>query len=727
MITMAPPATTHQPDHKLAEAIPPQSQPHQSHNTNQSHSSGSTSRSLATPLRSLTISKPKAKIESGGSNKFRPTIIVVTKFPFTAESSNELSVNKGEILKLLDEPRDGWLLVKCIERLCPPGLIPATYVDIALNDQVNPITLSWLHGIDKVDIVKEHNYLNLQFNKVEAIFQTINNKAYPVSASISNFLLFKERYWYRLDIQYSDKSRAHLCRYYQDFYNLHITMLDLVNRISSQDLKLPKLPEPLPTTTTLNHYKDDKITVGDANTKSEADLEKETTEVNMLLKRCNDLNVYINKLILNKYFQTSNELITWLELRYKNLPGFVVEPTDEEYETELVNEEISNRILPNSIDVVKVYEEKKMSREQELEAMRNKEEEKEEEAVEVDDSELPARTKSKNIYNNYQQASHIMSMAQVSRQGSVSLSRADSKANQRNGSKTSNSVVNSPNLLRKQSDLADTSTNSVAASFSLIEEGHQQGGHSPDTSRGSHTVKIARNKSLKPKSTTNASVPPLSNGHASSPQNVKQPNGTSLSSHSPQLQQRPPTMSSPVIHPQSQQYSPKLGALPKVKTQSPHQPIHPNNDKPYQLPQSMPTKMSPMGINPQVFPISGYVNATQSNVGGNAINPHTSAISSYSHSSGSPSPTSANTIANLKHQYIKCKIVNPHDEIIAFKLPKSQIKTVGDFKNAIKSKVFYSKLYIKLPNLNNFENIDVVRFNITEFLKFNDRVLLRIA
>lgn len=134
-----------------------------------------------------------------------------------------------------------------------------------------------------------------------------------------------------------------------------------------------------------------------------------------------------------------------------------------------------------------------------------------------------------------------------------------------------------------------------------------------------------------------------------------------------------------------------------------------------------------MGINPQVFPISGYVNATQSNVGGNAINPHTSAISSYSHSSGSPSPTSANTIANLKHQYIKCKIVNPHDEIIAFKLPKSQIKTVGDFKNAIKSKVFYSKLYIKLPNLNNFENIDVVRFNITEFLKFNDRVLLRIA
>lgn len=103
MITMAPPATTHQPDHKLAEAIPPQLQPHQSHNTNQSHSSGSTSRSLATPLRSLTISKPKAKIESGGSNKFRPTIIVVTKFPFTAESSNELSVNKGEILKLLDE------------------------------------------------------------------------------------------------------------------------------------------------------------------------------------------------------------------------------------------------------------------------------------------------------------------------------------------------------------------------------------------------------------------------------------------------------------------------------------------------------------------------------------------------------------------------------------------------------------------------------------------------
>ncbi|CCG20773.1 hypothetical protein CORT_0A03850 [Candida orthopsilosis Co 90-125] len=718
MMTMVPPTSSHQPDPKLTEHVLQQPQT-QKPAKSLSQSVAATPHSLATPLRSLTISRPKTKKESGVSNKFRPTIILVAKYSFTAESSNELSVTKGDILKLLDQPRDGWILVKYIDKLHSPGLIPATYVDIAVNDQTNPITINWLHGTDNADIVKEHNYLNLQFNKVEAIFLTINNRAYPVSASISNFLLFKERYWYRLDIQYSDKSRAHLCRYYQDFYNLHIMLLDLVSRISSsansEDLRLPKLPEPLPTTTTLDNYNDDE---GDSTVKAEKTFEHETTQVNMLLKRCNDLNIYINKLILNKYFQTSKELIEWLELGYKDSPGYVLEATDEDYDAEWTNEEINNKILPDSINVVKVYEEKKLQMEQELEALKK---EQEAEMYEIDDADLPTRAKSKNIYNNYQQASHIMSIAQVSRQGSVKLTRADSRLNSYNATRTSNSQNNSPEVLRKQADhtdRADTSTNSLSTTFSPIEEDQHYGG-SPDTSRGSHTMKLSRKDSFKPEEP-----------NAASPQYSKYTSYQTSIPSSPQvpsLQQKPPTLSSPVIHSPNNQYSPKLGSLPKVKTQSSHQQIHPYHDKPYQLPQSMPSKMSPMGVNSQVFPVSGYTNARHPGFNANANNPHFSATSNYSHSSGSPSPTSANAISNMKHQYIKCKIVNPHDEIIALKLSKSQIKTIGDLKNLIKSKVFYNKLFIKLPNLNNFENIDVVKFNITEFLKFNDRVLLRIA
>ena len=320
---------------------------------------------------------------------------------------------KGDILKLLDRLNNGWLLVKFIDRVQSPGLIPATYVDIAVNDPLNPITLNWLQCIQSNDknIVDELSYLDLQFNKVEAKFMTINNKPYPIQASISNFLLYNERYWYRLDIEYSDKSKSYICRYYQDFYNLHILLLDLMDRIASKsdidikNLKLPKLPEPIPTT----------------KSKEEGEL------IAMLLKRCNDLNVYINKLMLNKYYQTSLELIDWLEL--KDLPGFTVQDISEI--EDLSNSEINEKILPGSINVIKNYREKLEEQEQL---------EKQKEFDEFKQEKLPERTKSKNIYNHYQQAAHALSRSTSIRKGSVSSARSSS-----NPTTAHNSLIGSNN------------------------------------------------------------------------------------------------------------------------------------------------------------------------------------------------------------------------------------------------------------------------------------------
>lgn len=729
MITMVSPASSHHPESpKLNELL--HHRLHHLKTTKRSKSvktpTISAPHSVSGQLRSLTISGPrteKKQVEETISNKFRPTIILVAKYSFTAESSNELSVTKGDILKLLDQPRDGWVLVKYIDKVHPPGLIPATYLDIAVNDHINPITLSWLHGVENPDIVKDHNYLNLQFNKVEAVFQTINNKAYPVSASILNFFLFKDRYWYRLDVKYSDKSRAHLCRYYQDFYNLHITLLDLVSLISQSakldELKLPKLPEPLPTTTTLNHY-ENRGTSGDS-TKIEKSFEQETAQVNMLLKRCNDLNVYINKLILNKYFQTSEELIAWLELTYKDLPGFICQASDGDNEEELTNDEINSRILPDSIDILKVCEERKLQHEQQMEALRKEQEA--EVLNDVDDADLPIRTKSKNIYNNYQQASHIM--AQASRQNSVKLGRTNSKSSPFNSARASDSPNNLPRMFHggvDQKDYIDTSLNSASTTFSRIDEEDQTVAYSPDTSRGSH--KVSRKNSQKPSKESSPSTQ-FTGLQVMSPKNSLHGASDAFSSLNPQLlphfKQKPPPMGSPVFYSPSNPYSPKLGSIPKVKSQSPYQPVNPY-DKPYQAPQSMPPKMSPMSVNPNVFPVSGYTNVSLPNA--NLYNAQISPTSVYSKTSSSPSPTSVNS---LSHQYLKCKIVNPHDETIVLSLPKSQIRTIGDLKNLVKSNVFYNKLFIKLPNLNNFENIDVVRFNIAEFLKFHDKVLLRIA
>ncbi|KAI5955518.1 hypothetical protein KGF57_003650 [Candida theae] len=732
MMTLASPAASHLPDSPSLPSEQTLQHYSQSPKITKKNNNTVTAGTATAPVRSLTISKPKAKKEGDLQIKFRPTIILVAKYSFTAESNNELSVTKGDILKLLDQPRDGWILVKYIDKLHSPGLIPAAYVDIAVNDQVHPITINWLHGVEHADIVKEHSYLNLQFNKVEAVFQTINNKAYPVSASISNFFLFNNRYWYRLDVNYSDKSKAHLCRYYQDFYNLHITLLDLVSRISesakSEELKLPKLPEPLPTTTTLNHYEESEDTKEDA--KTDKSFEQETAQVNMLLKRCNDLNVYINKLILNKYFQTSIELVEWLELGYKDLPGFIVEFITEEKEEGVADGEIASKILPGSIDVLKIYQERKLEKEQEAEALKK---DREAEANEVDDADLPARTKSKNIYNNYQQASHIM--AQASRQGSVKLGRANSKSISSSGTRNSDPQNSSPRVLlhglADTTDYIDTSTNSASTSFSPIDE-EQVAIYSPDTSRGSHSSKSSRKDSLKPvKESEIMSQPPFTGSQMSSPKNLKNGrNDTIVPSNpqSPHLQQKVQAAANPVTHSPTHQYSPRFGPLPKAQAQYTHESKFSPHDKPYHVPQSMPSKMSPMGVNTNVFPISGYAMTRQPSTNDNAKNAQVSVASNFPQSSsGSPSPTSANVLSSVSHQFIKCKILNPRDEVIALKLPKSQIKTIGDLKNFVKSKVFYNKLFIKLPNLNNFENIDVVRFNITEFLKFNDMVLLRIA
>lgn len=45
------------------------------------------------PIRSLTISQPKTKDEV--STDLKCNVILVTKYPFTAESENELSVKKA--------------------------------------------------------------------------------------------------------------------------------------------------------------------------------------------------------------------------------------------------------------------------------------------------------------------------------------------------------------------------------------------------------------------------------------------------------------------------------------------------------------------------------------------------------------------------------------------------------------------------------------------------------
>lgn len=318
-------------------------------------------------IRNLGISGPK--IAQPTTSLLRLNVIVISKYDFEAKSPLELSVKKGDVLKLLDKMQGGWVLVKCIDKVVPPGLVPLLFVDIAVNDPVNPITLAWLHDSNDTDAYTT----SFHDAEVQVLIQnntpvTINNEPYPILALISNFLLYDNRYWYRVDITYSTGEKAYLCRYYQDFYQLHTELYE------HQKTGLPKLPEPIPL---------------QQRPQAEAHC--------VLVERCKDLNRYVNELIANKRLQVSPALLRFLLLGYHGLPGFkVLEELNEE------NDKISFRVLPGS---KKIYSQSKpkVSELEAIDAVMDKREE-DDERKKFPLQQMPhPPPPSKNIYNHYQQ------------------------------------------------------------------------------------------------------------------------------------------------------------------------------------------------------------------------------------------------------------------------------------------------------------------------------------
>lgn len=72
-------------------------------------------------------------------------VILVSKYAFNAGSPRELSIKPKQFLRLLEKCGNGWLKVCELENNLQLGLVPASYLDIAINDITRPITLEWLH------------------------------------------------------------------------------------------------------------------------------------------------------------------------------------------------------------------------------------------------------------------------------------------------------------------------------------------------------------------------------------------------------------------------------------------------------------------------------------------------------------------------------------------------------------------------------------------------------
>lgn len=305
-------------------------------------------------------------------------------------------------LKLLDRPGNGWLLVQFLDSYRARGLVPATYVDIEVNDTRNPVSVEWLTemghgGADRRTGTHEsgptvtghnrtgggdkarqaggagtasslqqsspqrqgkgapagettsaaagttqpaqavgtsntsttptsvsHPTLNLAHQLPHSAsthsFPSPNNSpvnssfttqhfpsapsltsqsmfappAVPRSVSISNVLQSPVGgVWYRVDARMSDHSMVYVAKRYQDFYNLHVALLQST-ATHPQLLQLPRLPQPIRTNMVgvMSRPRTDRV------------------YLESLLVRCNELNYYINQLI--KGARLHMEVYNWL-------------------------------------------------------------------------------------------------------------------------------------------------------------------------------------------------------------------------------------------------------------------------------------------------------------------------------------------------------------------------------------------------------------------------------
>ncbi|OBA21600.1 hypothetical protein METBIDRAFT_42815 [Metschnikowia bicuspidata var. bicuspidata NRRL YB-4993] len=348
-------------------------------------------------VRDLKISAPTNVDQTASS--LRCKVILVAKFDFAAETNEELSVKKGDVLKLLDRFSNGWVLVEFIDKIASPGLVPALYVDIAVNDPINPVTLLWLHemGMNSSDASKTFNDVQVQMLLENNSPFSINNKLYPLSATVSNYLMYENRFWYRVDVTYSLGEQGYLCRYYLDFYDLHLSLLDHVNTLKDAPQqtgsKLPKLPEPVPSQ------------------KRNSIEQKE-----LFTRRCRELSAYMHELTSTKRLQVCPTLVNWLEVGFKNLPGFVADDTPPD------GEDINQRILPGSV----ILASKTMAP---AVAEQPKDDSLEKVKFMAPSKDTPQLNKPKNVYNHYQQAANAK--INIAR----SLSTSEGRYPTRNGSK----------------------------------------------------------------------------------------------------------------------------------------------------------------------------------------------------------------------------------------------------------------------------------------------------
>ena len=267
-------------------------------------------------VRNLTISMPILSQSSRPISHDSQTsvIVLVAKYDFVGEMPGELSVKKGSFVRLLSRPGNGWLKVSCLDKLDDTGIVPASYVDIVVNDKNEPIDLEWLNYIEP-----------LQSDKSAAIhdndlfdFET----GYPTKAVIDQVLQDEcNKFWYKITISFQNNRTVYIGKAFPEFYAFHGALMNKFHH------KLPKLPVPR-LSPSINGNKMDKFLFVE------------------LSERCQKLHTYFNLLIQDPMINQSEEM-----------EAFVNDCRHVSHDNNITPQQVVDMLNPNSTDVKDLYDE----------------------------------------------------------------------------------------------------------------------------------------------------------------------------------------------------------------------------------------------------------------------------------------------------------------------------------------------------------------------------------
>ncbi|EXJ80968.1 bud emergence protein 1 [Capronia epimyces CBS 606.96] len=216
----------------------------------------------------------------------------VVLYDFNAERADELDAKAGEAIIVVAQSNPEWFVAKPIGRLGGPGLIPVSFIDIkdtaTMQSVPDPLEAVRKAGVPRVEEWKKFaaEYKNSsitlgKFDSPQAQLsadmarmslqnagsqQSLSSNNYdsqqtgprtsqqsqiplaPISASVPRYCFDNDMYWYIIECQMEDGRWWELSRYYADFYDFQIALLEMFPEEAGNKGKprtLPFMPGPV--------------------------------------------------------------------------------------------------------------------------------------------------------------------------------------------------------------------------------------------------------------------------------------------------------------------------------------------------------------------------------------------------------------------------------------------------------------------------------------------------